>query len=48
MIKYTISKHHGKYILFKESYKNHGMACIGIYTGSYKECILKRKELIKL
>ena len=46
MIKYTISKHLGQYILFKESYTEHGMACMGIFKGSYLECRSKRKELI--
>ena len=46
MIKYTISRHLGNYILFKESYTEHGMACMGIFKGTWKECRLKRKELL--
>jgi hypothetical protein len=47
MIKYTISKHHGIYILWKESHKGTGWACCGIFKGTRKECKLKLKEVIE-
>ena len=47
MIKYTISRHNGEYILWKDSKTEHGIASIGIYHGSYLECRNKRKEVLK-
>ena len=47
MIKYTISMHHGEFILWKESYSDHGLACKGIFRGSYLSCRNKRKEVLR-
>lgn len=47
MIKYSISKHHGIYILWKESHKGTGWACCGIFQGTRKECKLKLKEVLE-
>lgn len=47
MIKYTISKHHGIYILWKEINSEKGWDCCGIFKGTRKECKLKLKEVIK-
>ena len=47
MIKYTISRHLGEFILWKESYSEHGLACIGIFRGSYLACRNKRKEVLR-
>jgi len=47
MIKYSISKHHGIYILWKESNHEKGWAICGIYKGTRKECKNKLKEILE-
>lgn len=47
MIKYSISKHLGIYILWKESHHGKGWACCGIYKGTRKECKNKLKEILE-
>lgn len=47
MIKYSISKHLGIYILWKESQKGKGWACCGIYKGTRKECQNRLKEIME-
>lgn len=47
MIKYDIKKHSGLnlFILWKNSITEKGYSCYPVIKGTYKECLLKLKEI---